>query len=249
MILNKDTPKLLYSYQTGGIIWKIALDDAQQIIAWENRSENKQVSFYAYDFKNNKQLLANYIFEEKWLLALSKVFNGILYLNGFESEFSPINKGIIAYHLADKKILWQNFSVSIQEFTSEGIVVFNPKSFPKKFQLLDLESGKSIRNLDYEMLKLIPNIQNNLFLPNFFNGVTNWEDYYLLIINGLEIKSFYEKTKDAYNHCLEIKKGREIIFSKILDLNIQKMSFDSFFVWQQKLIYIKNKSEIVSYLV
>src|SRR6476661_5904296 len=99
-MLAKDTPKLLLAETNPGIIWKLVLDDEHQIMVWEVRDLDKKVFFYAYDFKNSCFLLHRYSFEEKWNVGLMNIYDGIIYFHGYENEFAPTHKGIIAFDLA-----------------------------------------------------------------------------------------------------------------------------------------------------
>lgn len=249
MLLNKDTPKLLYSTQSDGIIWKLALDDLSEIAIWEIRSLDKKVSFSAYDFKHQKELLHHFSFDEEWLLGLACVKKGIAYFHGYESEFSPVQKGIIAFDLIDKKIIWQNFSVSIQEFYQEGIAVFDSRVSPRKYQLLDLETGNVSQKINIEDLNQFQIDFPQIQIPEIISYTNIWETQHRLKAKDLDFLVRYEEQDKKQHQKLEIYKNNELIFSDYLNTDIQKLSFDTFLLWQHRLIYIRNKREIVSYLV
>ncbi|RRN76167.1 DUF4905 domain-containing protein, partial [Pseudoxanthomonas sp. SGD-10] len=103
----KYTLKHLFSENLKGTIWKIVLDDLKDLLWIESRTENKEVFFYAYDFKQNRFLVKEKVFEEAWLLSVSASYNGITFFQGFENEFSPARKGIMAYDVYQDQILWQ----------------------------------------------------------------------------------------------------------------------------------------------
>lgn len=249
MLLNKDTPKLLYSAQSDGIIWKLALDDDSEILIWEIRSSDKKVSFSAYDFKHQKELFHHFSFEEEWLLGLSCIKKGIAYFHGYESEFSPVQKGIIAFDLLNKKIIWQNFSVSTQEFYQEGIVVFDPRVSPRKYQLLDLNTGDIIKKINIEDLNRFQVDYSQIQIPEIVSSSTIWETQHRLKAKDLDFLVSYVEQNQKWHQKLEIYRNHELLFSDYLNSDIQKLSFDTFLLWQDRLIYIRNKKEIVSYLV
>ena len=246
MIENKDTPNLLYSEQVDGIIWRMKLDDTTQMMAWECRDKEKKVSFYAYDFKNEKSILKNHRFEEDWLLGLEGIDDGMMFLHGYENESSPVHKGVLAFDLAQKKMVWQNFSISIQELTADGLMVFDPKIFPRKFQWLDLKTGTSISKIEANVLRNLPSIHQQILLPQILKA-DDPELEQQLLYKDLLIKSKFIKQADEGFQKLEIFKNQELIFQDYLNRNIQKPGFDTFFVWLDKLVYIRNKSEIVTY--
>ncbi|MFC5284982.1 DUF4905 domain-containing protein [Pedobacter alpinus] len=249
MITNKGTLKEAYNAKCDGIIWKIALDEQQELIVWECRTIDKKVSFYAYDFKNQTELLTDFSFEEEWLLSLSQVVSGIAYFNSYESVSSPVQKGIIAFDLKAKKILWQNFSITIHLISKEGVLVYDSKILPRKFQLLNFTNGSFIKNISVDELSNHIAIGNDLLLPKLYEEKEILNVNYVLNFNELTINSFFKQTDGKINQFIKLEKDEGIIFTDIINKDIQKVGFDTFFVWHNLLIYIKNKTEIVSYFV
>ena len=240
---------MLLADKTDGIIWKIKLDDVTETIVWENRTLEKKVSFYAYDFLNQTHLIKHFSFEEDWLLGLDFVHDGIAYFHGFESEYSPVHKGIIAYHLKQNQIIWQNFSVSVQQYTLDGVVVFDPKVFPRNFQLFDLKTGNLVSKLNLEDLYQTNSINNQIIIPELIEATNLWDTTHQLRYNELKIVALYKNEENIINQYLQIYKNETLLFEDILNQDIQKIGIDTFFLWLDKLIYIRNKSEILSYLV
>lgn len=247
---TKDTVKHLFSRTVKGIIWKIILDDEKQIMIIESRTKEKEVYFYAYDFINNHFLIEEKFFEEKWHLGLLSAYNGILYLHGFENEHSPSQKQIIAFDLLKNKILWENYSHTAEQIYLEGIVAFNPKISPKRLELFDKENGTFLKSVHQGELKSFNPLINNIRLPNDKFEIELWNSYQYLNYNDLQIKAFYQtKENNAADHFINIHLNGNLIFTDFLNQDIQKLMQDTFFVWLGKLVYIRNKSEIVSYLL
>lgn len=249
MISSKYTAKHLHSPKPNQIIWKIILDDDNETIAWESRTNDKKVFFNAYDFKEDKYLLQDFYLEEDWLLNIQTVKNQVLYFTGFESEFSPVQKGIIAFDLKSKKIVWQNFSVTLQQFTQQGLVVFDPRVNPRKYKLLDFENGELIKTIIMEELNLLKSLKNEVFLPKIIDENLDWKTKHQLIYKDLKIISGYKLQGNHFDQYIIVEKNNEVLFEDIINQATTKKSFDTFLMWQSKLIFIKNKSEIVSYLV
>ncbi len=249
MISNKDTLKLAHSVQCEGIIWKIILDENNEIIVWECRTEDKKVSFYAYDIKNQCTLLNNFKFDDDWELSVNTVNNGILYLNGHESDFSPVQKGLLAFDLKTQKVLWQNFSISAQLFTKEGIIVFDTRILPRKYRMINDKDGSALNGIDVQDLVHSKALTNDIILPTMTEAKDIINTSYQLTYNALSISSYYQQKDKAIDQYIKVEKDGEILLDEIINNQIHKMSFDTFFVWHKHLFYIKNKTEIVSYFV
>lgn len=248
-MLAKDTPKLLLSETTNGLIWKVVLDDQQQIMVWEVRNSNKGVCFYAYNFTKKAFLMKEKTFEEKWQIGLLSVYNGILYLHGFENEHAPTHKGIIAYDLSQQKVIWENYNSTTELVFIEGVVTYNSRLFPKKFELLNLESGELIKPLKNSDLALLSPIVNDIKFPLNNPNLTGWDTEQELEINDLQFKAYYTVKDNVVDNMLGVYQDDKLILTDFLNQNIPKLIEDTFFVWLDKLVYIRNKSEIVTYLV
>ncbi|MBD3749137.1 MAG: DUF4905 domain-containing protein [Sphingobacteriales bacterium] len=249
MSTNKDTLKLLYSTQSDGIIWKLQLDNYSEILIWEIRSFDKKVSFSAYDFKHQTELFNHFRFEEEWLIGLVGVKNGIAYFHGYESEFSPVQKGIIAFDLIQKKIIWQNFCISVQGIFKEGMVVFDSRVSPRKYQLLDFKTGSVIQKINIEELNHLKVDFPQIQIPEMISSPNIWETQHRLKAKDLDFIVSYEDQNQSKHQKLEVYKNHELLLSDYLNKEIKKLSFDTFLLWHDRLIYIRNKREIVSYLV
>ncbi|MRX48320.1 DUF4905 domain-containing protein [Pedobacter puniceum] len=247
-MLNKDTLKPLLKQQIDGIIWKLVLDDEQNCLAIESRTLTKQVLFSVYDFNQKCFLILNYSFEEKWQLGLLALYQHKLILHGFENEFAPTQKNILVFNLVDKNIGWENYSHTAQAICKEGIMAYNARIMPRKLELLDLNTGSSLGYIKAN--ETLQQLQNHIILPDNKPEENIWETAQQLIYKDLFIRSLYLKNKDSYTQIIEVyDKENNILLSDILNDNIQKLVEDTFFVWLGKLVYIRNKSEIVSYLL
>lgn len=242
---NKYTLKHLNSIQSNGIIWKMVFDDEQNQVAWECRTTQKELFIYLLDFKTNKLLLNNYLITDGWSFSLDKIKDNCLYFSNYDQEFSPVKKGIIALNSINKQIIWQNFSVAVEQYTNQGVLVYDVRIFPRKYFLLDFKTGEKIKSEHFSS----NSIQNKIFIPDnlFHEDILQESD--LLNFNNLEFKSFYKQEENIINQNLTISNDKDIIFEDVLNKAIQKKLVQPFVIWQSKLLYIKNKSEFVSYLV
>jgi hypothetical protein len=242
---NKYTLKHLNSIQSNGIIWKMVFDDEQNQVAWECRTKEKELFIYLLDFKTNKLLLNNYLIADGWNFSLDIIKNNKLYFSNYEQEFSPIKKGIIAFDIKNKSISWQNFTWAVDKYTDEGVLVYDARIFPKKFLLIDFNNGELLKSKKDSHHPL----GNKILIAKNLQHEDILEETDLLNFNDLEFKSYYKKSGKELNQNIIVSKNNVVVFEDILNTAIQKKHIQPFVVWQNKLLYIKNKSEFVSYLV
>jgi hypothetical protein len=242
---NKYTLKHLHSIQTKGIIWKMVFDDHLHQIAWECRTEEKELFIYVLDFESGKLLIDQFFIPDGWGFSLDLIKNNRLFFSNYEQEFSPVKKGIVAFDIADKSIIWQNFTSAVEKYTENGILVYDARIFPRKFLLANFEDGTSIKP-EKDFYKTL---DNQVLIPENIFSSDILEEIDLLNFNGLEFKSSYKKSDNKINQYLKVSKNETLVYEDILNTTIQNKQIQPFVIWQNILLYIKNKSEFVSYLV
>jgi hypothetical protein len=242
---NKYTLKHLHSIQTKGIIWKMAFDDHNQQIAWECRTDKKELFIYVLDFNSGKLLIEQFLMEDGWGFSLDLIRNNHLYFSNYEQEFSPVKKGIIAFHINSKSIVWQNYTSAVEKYTKEGILVYDARIFPRKFLVANYNDGILSKTQDI----IDTDLKNEILVPknNYHDEILEETD--LLNFKDLTFKSVYKKSNNEMNQILRVSKKDDLIFEDILNTSIQNKHIQPFVIWRNKLLYIKNKSEFVSYLV
>lgn len=245
----KDTLKHLFSEKIKGIIWKIVLDDKNELLFIESRTADKEVFFYVYDFLSDKFLVKEKTFEGNWFTAISGAYEGIAYFHGLENEFSPARKGLLAYDVYQNKVLWENYNYSLEYISQNGLIVFNQRIHPKKFELLDNTSGMLIKKLNQDDLNNHIPVTNQIAIPQMKLGDKITDVTQTLSIEKNTFKTLYKSENNKFNQYICVFSDDVLIFEDCLNTDIQKIASDTFFVWLNRLIYIRDKSEIVSYLV
>ncbi len=233
-----------------GSIWRIIPDNYLHLLYLEIHHPDKTISFYCIDLINNQFIFKNLTLYNEFKLNLDKAYNGMVYFHGYENDYSPGHKGIIAYKSIDNRIAWENYNLSLYDIKKDGIVAFDSRITPRKFQLLDFETGKLLKIIDLAAYHQLDMIEQKIVYPeNITDEINFYNSYQRLKFNDLEIKTLYKKANDLYHQIIQISKTDKLLLEEIINEDIRKLIFDTFFTWRNRLIVIKNKSEIVTYLV
>jgi hypothetical protein len=86
-------------------------------------------------------------------------------------------------------------------------------------------------------------------VPDFILSEEIIGDLSVLHFRDQTIISFHEKIKTKIHQRLLVYQDSSILLDEILIRDIQKLQPESFFVQKNHLFYVRNKNEIVSYLV
>jgi hypothetical protein len=234
-----------------GQIWKLVIDDKTASLFVEIRDdENRQVSFAGMDLDKGITHFKNLILPEKWLTGLQGSFNGIVFLHGYQSAQSPAHKGITAINGATGVELWNNYIDAIHYISINGPIVYNTQLQPQKLFVADAGTGKYLRPYDTALDRPI---EQHIIVPDIINHIpagfelpegTLTGNVHYMEHNSFRIVSLHLLNNGILKQTLLISKNGATVYYDLLSEVIQKLQPESFIVYLNKLIYIKNKTAL-----
>ena len=235
--------------QFAGQIWKLAIDESAGLLFAEIRDDkSRTVSFSATNLNSGTTHFNELTLPEKWLTGLQGSFNGTLFLHGYQSAQSPAHKGITAIDGVTGAELWNNYIDAIHHISINGPIVYNTQLQPQKLFLADAHTGKYLRPYDavldrpIEQHIIVPDIINHI--PAGFElpeGTLSGNVHYMEH-NSFRIVSLHLLNNGILKQILLISKNGATVYNDLLSEVIQKLQPESFIVYLNKLIYIKNKT-------
>jgi hypothetical protein len=238
--------------QFTGQIWKLAIDESAGLLFAEIRDdESRTVSFAGFNLYTGDTNFKELTLPEAWLTGLSGSFNGTLFLNGYQSAQSPAHKGITAVSGATGRVLWANYLDAIHFISPNGPIAYNTQLLPQRFFLMDAETGKSIRpfdavadipaDQDIRVPDIMGHIPAGFEIPegNILTGNVHFMEH-----NSFRIVSLHLLDGGILKQILLISNNGMMIYHDLLNEFIQKLQPESFILYQNKLIYIKNKTAL-----
>lgn len=238
------------SKQFNGLIWRMEIDEISDTIYLEIRkTEDKLVSFAAVDLASGQTNFENLTLPERWLAGIEAAYNNVLLLHGYQGQNAPVHRGLTAI-AADGSILWSNYSIAFDHLTINGPVTYAAQIQPRKLFLIDINTGANIRafdsTLDEEHTNSITFPENinstdlNFALPaESYNQVVHYLTY-----NNYRIVSLHTLLAGQLKQHLYVWEGDDLIYEDLMNDNIQKMQPEAFILCKNRVIYIKNKTEL-----
>jgi len=239
-------------HQFNGIIWRLEIDGLTDTLFAEVRnSEERIVSFSSVDLTTGKLNFSNLATDERWLTGIECAYNGILLLHHYQSDNSPVHKGVIAIDGQTGTTIWSNYTYAFDHLSVNGPIVYNSQLQPKKLVLADIKTGTVIRNHE-------PAIDTEAIIPIIFPSLIPASGYkdpllkiepfgnslYYVEVNNLRIVSLHAQTANGLEQHLYVMDGAKVVFEDIMNTDIQKLQPEAFIVYKNCLIYIKNKFEL-----
>ncbi|MTI30183.1 DUF4905 domain-containing protein [Cytophagales bacterium RKSG123] len=234
--------------------------------------ENHLVSFSAINLETKQLLWDGLTFEESWWLGLTALEKNILLIHEFEDSQNPENQKLFALDVSKQEVLW-----AVSDFTylcTEGkqVVGFTREGEERYFSTIDLLNGK-ISTLGETAARFIQQkakakqtntktdfpihyTEENAYFQNFSEFLES--KLYIKAVKACDyleygnkiIISYYSIEKENLANFIVVfdESGQQLLHEK-LDENLEGVGMDTFFRTNDQLIFIKNKTQILSYAI
>jgi Domain of unknown function (DUF4905) len=243
-------PFINHSFQSP--IWRLEIDSLNGIIFIEIRNTaDKQVSFSSLSLNTGEVYFDGLQTEERWLTGIEAAYDGVLLLHNYQTESGPSHKAVIALEALSGKTLWNDFNSAFDHLTINGPIIYDTRMQPRKLLLADIKTGATIRSyepsIDMELANemVLPAAASGEFSLSLHLPVHPLENtIHYLDHNNLRIVSLHALTAGMLQQHLYIMDSENIVFEDLLNTDIQKLQPESFLLCKDKLIYLKNQSQL-----
>ncbi len=267
-----------FTLEDNNKIWRILIGADDKLILERRNTDAKEVFFATYNLENGMPLWENFQFEEKFWIGIEKVFKNVLYLHGFAKPDMPGHKGIIAFDINAKKILWEKPDGVFAFVLDDKVYCYIDDFEGTKLKPLDYLTGEEAGNI-IESYKEIRELQNRAYLTEDYSDYYFPEKFYgdepqanqigkaieeitegQEVVGNAEIAIKDELLFVAYHlrkagkemrnifNLYDLKKSG-IIFEDVLNDSVDLFAPDSFFVYKDFLFLIKEKNKLDVYKI
>jgi hypothetical protein len=261
---NKST--IYFTYK--GIVWKLLADTKSSLLVVESRDEEtRKVNFAAIDLETRKQLWDSLAIKETWWAGLEEVNYGYVVLHGYKDIQNPEHQGIYVFDARTGKPVWENAAYTFFSLDEEGLIAYDPLSPERVYKRFNSRNGAIEQELteseiadqwnkDSNTSSLLQNpshytLENSYFekISNFIEAFTELKpemalDY--LEHNSKIIVSFYSKVGEKMvNYLLVVNEEGDVLYNEAIGAELNGIGLDSFFMFKEQLIFVKNKKELV----
>jgi hypothetical protein len=267
--------KKLYKYDNGKQIWRILPTTNKKIVVEERDTKTKEVFFSCLDIESGKKILNAYQLEEKNWIGIETVYNDLIFFHKYAKPDMPMHKGIFAFDIFSKSILWQNDNYVFAFVYEDKVYCYQQRFENRIFFSLDYLTGNIIQDFgnDVSMLNQLKEKideefwQQNYLFPEHFNrndSITEDHQKYILkvldenVVKGevsfMKIKNLFcliiMKYQNKYfNIFFSIDLKNKILLKESLDKNLVNLMPESFFVKDNFLFLIVDKTKLFVYQI
>jgi len=257
------TLEFRFTYTFHRIIWNTLADGHRQRLFLETRDvKEKKVSFSALNLQNYEWLWKDVQLEETWWISLAAIAGDMLLYTVYTDTGNPDKKSLLGYDAVKNELSWWYNGFSLSGANSLYVKGIDAR-FPAKEIILDAFTGRQLPHVDFHLedSQNFPLIRPFQYEEGtaYFDTVKHFLQSRLGIVpmttidyleyEGLIIVSVFVNESDLANYLYVFGSGGEMLFHEKLGENLKGVGLDTFFIYSDHLIFVKNKNELITYKI
>jgi len=265
-----------YRFDNKRQIWRIIPTKEGKLIIEERELENKQAYFHCLSLDSGKNILSNFQLDDKFWVGIEAVQDDIIFFHKFAKPDMPKHRGIFAFDLSKKELLWENPELIFLFKLDHKIYAYKEKFEGRNYYSINSSNGEMIEDIG-ENYQQINNLRNESSIEESNDGYLFPEDFELepaiensacefikslridfvisgkieyILKNNLLMLSFHEaNSKGSLNNlfkAVDLSTGKYIL-EELINKETSLFLTDSFFIKDDLLFLLFGKTRLVVY--
>lgn len=254
---------ILFQKQFSSLIRIVKPSDDYTVICLEQISESiPSPQYHIVDLRTFKLNAENISVKNSKTLVLKSVTDTHLILNEYHNGKNPDHATAIAYDYKTKKIEWEKQNFRILEVNGE-LIKAPHKHFENRFSYWNVKTGQIIEESKEKKIQTNKTESFPLLYPENSEHFGSFSKFisektgqnpticceYLEVEKIMILSYYYLKNKTLTNVLLIANSKGDILVTINLGENLKGIGKDTFFVIENKLIFISNKNTLNIYEV
>lgn len=265
--------KKYFSQDFKNQIWRLLISDEDKLVIETRNPQTKEAFFDCFDINKKKFLFSDYQLDEKFYVGIETIYKEIIYFHKFPKPDLPNHKEIIAFDINSQKILWTNSELSFLFAYDDKIFAYKQGFEERYFSALSYLDGIIVEDLGTDYLKInsLRRESENLkdysqyifpqvylskdhfiskFINDYFSKIILIGEIEYGIYNNLLLLSYHTQNQagNLRNNFAAIDmQDNSIKISVVLSENTKSFMTDSFFMYKNFLILLKEKNGLIIY--
>jgi hypothetical protein len=240
------------------VVWNLVVHEQRKLLFIETRNE-PQVRFSAFNLSENRFLWKNLAFDEPWWITMTDAVENLLLFTVFTDKNNPGQKSLMAFDFDRKQIEWWKNNFSLSEVTTQFVTGLDT-TLGMKTSWLDLKTGQPVKEQpDLPPVRNFSVLKPLQYYPGseHFNTVKTFLEakfriFPVSLIEYMEYESLlfiscYVDDHGLANFLYVLNAEGEMLFTEKIDEGLKGIGIDTFFIFSGYVIFVKNKTLLVSY--
>lgn len=263
-----------YKFNAGRQIWRLMVSDTDRLLIESREMNSKEVFFDCLDIHSGDKIFSDLQLEEKHWLGIEAVYKDVIIFHKYAKPDMPGHKEMIAFDINTRKILWTNDEYVFLFVHDEKVYTFRQGFDSREFVALNYRSGEieiQLGDKYDEINRLREKTDNekynsNYVFPEIFREdddsgavevirgqIKDLEivgDVEYNIIANLVLINFHPRViaESLANRFLAVDSVTgKVLRSEILNANVNAYVPNSYFIYKNKILMIKEKNELLAF--
>lgn len=263
--MSTESIVLKFSASFAAKIWKVYPDAFLPYLLVELRNAQEfQTSFALLNVAEAKWQWEDFRLEEPWWLGVYGLHNATILAFTYANNERPEPDNILAFEAFTCQKLWQRPDLRFLAFDGQNSLHAAPKGETEQRHLLSLKTGETLSRSNVEENITLPYVLQ--FPQTYREGEAYFEEFEDFFAEHLDIKIlqsidyleyrdyiiisyFFNENGKITNNLLILDAKVQILLNENIHSEIQSLSLDTFFVYHNYLIFIRNNIELVIYQI
>ena len=266
-----------YSFTSKRNIWRLIPSESGYLVIEERDMSSREVFFNCLNLNDGKVLFKNFQLEEKHWIGIESVHNNLIFFHKFRKPDMPGHKGIYAFDILNRKMIWQNDDLLFLFAKDDKVYVYQSTFEGRQYYVLDSHTGNIIEEMGSEFSQISKlreeemrsDFTNTFLYPQPFNdnlesgdvpksmkgllteikvvGKINW-----LVLKDLIMFNYHEQNSNGtfnnYFKVFDLLKQKYIL-NETLNLKAKNLVPESFFVVEDLIFLLVEKTKLVVYRI
>lgn len=265
-----------YTFSNKKQIWRVLPSETGKLIIEERDPDAKEVFFSCIDMMTGEKIINKLMIKEKFWIGIERVYNDTIFFHKFRKPDMPGHLGIYAFNIDSKSIVWEKDNLIFLFIHNEGLFCYKEKFESRQYLKLNYKTGQQLEDFGnnsneinlirekvfseeyykgYQFSELynrkpgknegVDGILAKLKDENLISGKIEY-----ILLRGLIFCSFHRivssrsEMKKIFK-VIDIDTGK-VIFEEELERGVKNYIPDSFFIKDDLLFLIKNKSRLIT---
>lgn len=264
----------LYTYKSEQQVWRILLTDEDQFVIETRDLNTREVFFNCIEIETGKEIFKDYQLEEKFWIGIETIYKDVIFFHKYAQPDMPGHKEIFCFDIASQKLLWKQDTLTFL-FAHNDQVICAANTFEGwHYYALDYKTGEivadygentaqinTLKNLaedekDFSRYKfpekitkeIIKKIEEETVLKDTLLKLDIIGDVEYTYYDDLFLMNYHYKIPGGIIQnkftAVDLEENK-IIFNEILITEAKAFVPDTFFVYKDILILLKERNQII----
>lgn len=264
-------------FKDGNQVFRILVSGTDKLVIETRDTESKEAFYHAMDLNTGKKVFRDFQLDEKFWLGIEKIVGDTIIFHKYAKPDMPGHSGIIAVGINEKQVLWENENAEFIAAEKDKIYCARKSFGLTEIIALNLFTGEELEMLgrDEQIAERLKAEADNsedysdyIFPDKFYADNTERDiesiifeytrdlditgDIEYSVSGDLLIANFHygSNGKSLTNRLIAFdNSAKKELLNIVLNSDAVMFVPDSFFIYKNSLILIKEKKEVITYKI